>query len=53
MADRVTAQVETVFGDIGPVMPVGNVGRTERSEFFAPLMKRMREVLDLDPEAVW
>ena len=28
-------------------------GRTARSEHFAPLLARMREVLDLDPSAVW
>ena len=27
--------------------------RTQRSEQFAPLMARMREVLDLDPAAQW
>ena len=28
-------------------------GRTQRSDHFAPLMARMREVLDLDPAAQW
>jgi len=28
-------------------------GRSQRSEFFDPLMTRMREVLDYDPTAVW
>lgn len=31
----------------------GQVGRTRRSVWFEPLMTRMREVLDYDPEAVW
>lgn len=28
-------------------------GRRVRSEWFEPLMSRMREVIDLDPQAVW
>jgi ring-1,2-phenylacetyl-CoA epoxidase subunit PaaC len=31
----------------------GQAGRTRRSGSFEPLMTRMREVLDYDPEAVW
>ena len=31
----------------------GQAGRTRRSVWFEPLMARMREVLDYDPEAVW
>lgn len=31
----------------------GQHGRTRRSPNFEPLMARMREVLDYDPEAVW
>ena len=31
----------------------GQSGRTRRSVWFEPLMARMREVLDYDPEAVW
>ena len=31
----------------------GRHPRTERSSHFEPLMTRMREVLDYDPEAVW
>lgn len=31
----------------------GQAGRTRRSIWFEPLMARMREVLDYDPEAVW
>ena len=31
----------------------GQRGRTRRSADFEPLLARMREVLDYDPEAVW
>ncbi len=31
----------------------GQRGRTSRSAYFEPLLARMREVLDYDPEAVW
>ena len=52
--DSVIEQVQAMFGDVEFVADLGSkVGRTERSAFFAPLMRRMREVLDLDPEAVW
>lgn len=32
---------------------VSDGGRTQRTEYFAPLMARMLEVLDLDPQATW
>ena len=35
------------------VVETGEPGRLERSAPFGPLMARMREVLDLDPAAVW
>jgi hypothetical protein len=37
-----------------PILAVGDrTGRTVRSANFDPLMTRMREVIDLDPAAVW
>ncbi len=52
--ERVTAAVRAMFDDVDIVsVPEVSAGRTERSTFFEPLMRRMREVLDLDPEAVW
>ena len=52
--ERVTAAVTAMFGDGSIVSsPQAGASRIERSAHFAPLMKRMREVLDLDPGAVW
>ena len=52
IAPLISKTIGEAFGT--PIdLAVGEDGRTERSEYFAPLMKRMREVLDLDPEAVW
>jgi len=45
---------ESGFAD--PEMRIARLGqsqRTQRSGDFAPLMSRMREVLDFDPAAVW
>ncbi len=46
-ADTKTAVTETAAATSA------NSGRSGRSEFFAPLMTRMREVLDYDLTAVW
>ena len=65
MAPAVSEQIGTLFG--GAVFGgagSGNIAkipepetpensRMARSEYFAPLMMRMREVLDLDLDAVW
>ena len=48
LADAIQASFEQ-----STTIDVGSVGRIERSAYFGPLMARMREVLDLDPEAVW
>ncbi len=43
-------------GFADPEMRIARLGqahRTQRSDDFAPLMSRMREVLDFDPAAVW
>ena len=48
--------IEERFGCPAPIdSPVANGqnGRTARSADFDPLLRRMREVLDYDPEAVW
>ena len=45
--------VEVRFGQIDWSDAPEQRARTQRSEHFAPLMSRMREVLDLDPKAVW
>lgn len=45
--------VEGRFGQIDWSDSPKQRARTERSEFFDALMSRMREVLDLDPKAVW
>lgn len=52
MAGQLQGTIQASFGqsisiDIGPA------GRLERSAPFGPLLSRMREVLDLDPQAVW
>lgn len=53
-SERITAAVTTMFEDAGIVsLPDVGTSRLERSSNFAPLMRRMREVLDLDPGAVW
>ncbi len=49
--DQVVATFDT--DRIVSEAPIPTDGRTTRSENFAPLMARMREVLDLDPSAVW
>ena len=48
--------IEERFGAAAPVsssLANGQNGRTVRSADFEPLLARMREVLDYDPEAVW
>ena len=48
--------VEERFGVAAPVDPrlqQGQNRRTTRSADFEPLLARMREVLDYDPEAIW
>lgn len=45
--------VERRFGPIEWPDMAEQSSRSERSDFFEPLMHRMREVLDLDTEAVW
>lgn len=37
----------------GQIERTAGASRVERSADFAPLMSRMREVIDFDPEAVW
>lgn len=44
---------EQRFGAILWASPPTQTGRTLRSPSFAPLLKRMREVIDFDPEATW
>lgn len=47
------AMVAERFGPGHWPTPTGQLGRTARSAEFGPLMTRMREVLDLDPTAIW
>ena len=56
MADTVgeyRAQAESLFGDINWGTAPDQALRTVRSDDFAPLLARMREVLDFDPQATW
>ena len=39
--------------DPGTATATVQVGRTVRSDSFWPMLSRIREVLDLDPAAVW
>jgi ring-1,2-phenylacetyl-CoA epoxidase subunit PaaC len=41
------------FGDIDWGTAPNQGGRTVRSASFAPLLARMREVIDFDPQAIW
>jgi len=47
------SQAEARFGPIEWGDPPPQQSRTARSEFFAPLMSRMREVYEVDPAATW
>lgn len=55
LADYAPAIVAHISETLGSFVlgEIPSNGRTERSDAFAPLMARMREVLDLDPKAVW
>lgn len=48
-----TAAAQTRFGDIDWGTAPDQAGRTKRSASFAPLLARMREVIDFDPQATW
>jgi len=53
---RLEAAIADRFGARVPQRPTtgeGQCGRAGRSTDFEPLMARMREVLDYDPQAVW
>lgn len=49
----VMEQIAAVFGQDSTLDDTPNDGRTSRSEHFGPLMARMREVIELDLDAVW
>lgn len=51
-APAVRAQISEMFGSC-VLGEIPEHGRTQRSKHFDPLMARMREVLDLDPAAIW
>ena len=57
LADRLAEwqrAAEDRFGALDWDLPAPpQAGRTARSADFGPLMARMREVIDLDPEAIW
>ncbi len=48
----IASQINAAF-DGEYEVSIGSGARQERSSAFGPLMARMREVLDLDPDAVW
>ena len=54
---RMSEWVDRVRNRFGVDLPTFETptptGRTTRSEAFGPLLSRMREVLDLDPAAIW
>ena len=54
-ADRVRARFDGDLSsiDLSPSDRAAPTGRTTRSNAFGPLLSRMREVLDLDPVAIW
>ena len=54
-ADRVRARFDGDLSsiDLSPADRAAPTGRTTRSNAFGPLLSRMREVLDLDPAAIW
>ncbi|MFK8024884.1 MAG: 1,2-phenylacetyl-CoA epoxidase subunit PaaC [Ilumatobacter sp.] len=53
LAAPLAIKISDRFGVATPEVAPANSARTERSEHFAPLMTRMREVLDIDANAVW
>lgn len=52
LVDDINLAIAARFGTDHTVAAMGGE-RSTRSDHFAPLMLRMREVLDLDPNAVW
>jgi hypothetical protein len=52
--DEWTDRVRRRF-DLGPArfLPAAPTGRLDRHPDFGPLLVRMREVMDLDPAAIW
>ncbi len=54
-ADRVRARfdVDLPATGLSPSDRLAPTGRTNRCDAFGPLLSRMREVLDLDPAAIW
>lgn len=51
--DRIRTRFDVDLPDPGTATADAQAGRTGRSEAFEPLLSRMREVLVLDPAAVW
>jgi len=51
--DRVRVRFDVDLPDPGTATAAAQAGRTARSGTFEPLLSRMREVLDLDPAAIW
>jgi ring-1,2-phenylacetyl-CoA epoxidase subunit PaaC len=51
--DRIRTRFDVDLPDLGPATAALQAGRTARSEAFGSVLSRIREVLDLDPAAVW
>jgi len=51
--DRIRTRFDVDLPDLGMATAALQAGRTVRSEAFGPVLSRIREVLDLDPAAVW
>ena len=51
--ERVRTRFDVDLPDPGTATATIQAGRTVRSESFWPVLSRIREVLDLDPAAVW